>query len=68
MGCLYNHSLLYLNQMAVVEDTNAASESWNDIIKSDELKQKLPIRIGFITCQEEIKCKTINCNNTNKMI
>jgi len=31
-GAMMNHSLLYLNDYSITDDTNAASESWNNVI------------------------------------
>lgn len=55
LGGLLDHSLLTLNGGSEVPDTNAGSESWNAILKIDELQRANPIKAGrFIIFEEEI--------------
>jgi len=54
ISCLLNHSLISLNNFSIRTDTNNVSESWNKIIKIDEMNKNLPMRLTrFIVMEEE---------------
>ncbi|OXA49610.1 CXXC-type zinc finger protein 1 [Folsomia candida] len=55
IGCLFDHSLMRLNDISTLSDTQGSVESWNDILKVDELAAALPMRIGrFCSAEEKI--------------
>jgi hypothetical protein len=72
IACLLNHSLLYLNSFSISPDTNAVSESWNKIIKVDEMPENLPERITrFIYDEQESirgNCHSIIENSFGKHV
>jgi hypothetical protein len=53
ISALLNHSLLSLNNFSIDPDTNAVSESWNKIIKIDEMPKALPMRLTRFLAEEE---------------
>jgi len=54
IAALLNHSLITLNNFSIRTDTNNVSESWNKIIKIDEMRKTMPMRLTrFIVMEEE---------------
>jgi len=52
---LLSHCLLTLNGASIRTDTNNVSESWNKIVKIDEMSGRMPIRLTrFIVHQENV--------------
>jgi len=54
ISTLLNHCLIALNNFSIRTDTNNVSESWNKIVKIDEMCKTMPMRLTrFIVIEEE---------------